>query len=112
MKAFLIILPSTAELIRSNTKFQTLKTLEPVPPKLKRSHRPLWMSPDSIRLIDKRVALRRNPFHSRILARGVAIAVRCSLVEARRRAGEAATEIGACLEPYMGGTDPTERTPY
>ena len=35
--------------------------MEPVPPKLKRLPCPLWMSPASIRLIDKISALQRNP---------------------------------------------------
>ena len=35
-RAFLLRLPPTAELRRADAKFQTLKTLEPVPPKLKR----------------------------------------------------------------------------
>ena len=35
-RAFPIRIPPTAELRRADAKFQTLKTLEPVPPKLKR----------------------------------------------------------------------------
>ena len=70
MIAFFLILPPTAELIRVRSKFHTLKTLEPVTPKLKRIPCYLWMSPDSIRLIDKRTAMQQNPQKSHDVARG------------------------------------------
>ena len=99
--------------MRSDAKFHTLKTLEPAPPKLKRLPTPLWMSPDYTRLVEKLAALRRNPRHSRNVARGITRAVRRSLMEDyQRRAEEAATEIGACMETSTGGADPVEHTPY
>ena len=53
-----------------------------------------------------RVALRRNPLHNRIMARGLTKAVSCSLlVDSRRLSEEAATEIGACIEPGSGKTN-------
>ena len=97
------------ELIRAKAKFQTLKTLEPVPPKLKRPPCLLWMSPYSIRLIDKHTALRRNPHHIRNMERGITISVSRSLMEySRRRAEESAIEIGGCLEPSTAGADSAE----
>ena len=106
-REFPLKLPPTAELSRAGAKFQTLQTLKPVPPKLEGPPRPLWMSPDSIRLIDKRAALRRNPRHSRNVARGLTRSVcRSLMADSRRRAEEAATEIGVCLEPSTGGADP------
>ena len=65
------------------------------------------MSPDSIRLTDKRAALHCNPRHNRNVARGVTRAVHRSLTEdSWRQAEEAATEIGTYLEPSTGGEDP------
>ena len=105
-RAFLRPPPPTVELIRADTKFQTLKALEMVPPKLKRPPRSVWMSPDSIWLMNKRTALRRNPHHSRNMARGVTRAVCWSLMaDSWRLVEEAAREIGACLEPSTGGVD-------
>ena len=78
--------PPTTELIRANAKFHTLKTLEPVPPNLKRPPLPLYMYTDSIRLIDKPVVLLRDPCHSRNMVRGPTRAVRRSLmVDSQRR---------------------------
>ena len=74
-KALPIRSPPTAKLRRVNTKFQTLRNLELVPPKLKRSPNLLWMSPESIRLIDKRGALQRNLCNSRNMKREITIAV-------------------------------------
>ena len=105
-RAFPIRIPPTAELRRADAKFQTLKTLEPVPPKLKHPPFPLWMSLYSIRLIDMRAALRREPHHSRNVARGITRAVCRSLVaDSRRRVEETSTDIRACMEPSMGGAD-------
>ena len=43
------------------------------------------------------------------MTRGLTRAVRWSLMaDSQRRSEEAATEIGACLEPAMGGADPRE----
>ena len=101
---FPLILPHTPELIRAGAKFQTLKTLETVPPKLKRPPRPLCISPDSTRLIDKHAALHRNPRHNRNVSRELARAVRRSLmVVSQRRAEEAA---GVCLGTSIGGSYP------
>ena len=76
-------------------------------PKLKRPPLPLWMSPDSIRLVDKRAALWRNPWHSRNLSRGVTRAFwRSLMAESQRQAEVVATKIGACLGPSTGGADP------
>ena len=91
-RAFLIILPPSKELSRADANFQTLETLEPVPPKMKHPPCPLWMSPDSIRFIYNYAALLRNPCHSQNVARGITRAVRRSLIaEYRRRVEEAAT---------------------
>ena len=38
--------------------FQTIKNLEPTPTTLKRLPSPLWISPKSIRIIDKQASLR------------------------------------------------------
>ena len=84
-RAFLIILPPSKELSRADANFQTLETLEPVPPKMKHPPCPLWMSPDSIRFIDKHVAFLCNPFHSRNMVRGITRAVRWSLMTNYRR---------------------------
>ena len=56
-REFPLKLPSTMELSRTDAKFQNLMTFELVTPKLKRSPFPLWMSPDSIRMIDKHASL-------------------------------------------------------
>ena len=105
--AFLLRIPSSEELTGSDAKFQTLKALETVPPKLKRPHRPLWMSPAYIGLIDKRSALRQKPCHSQNLARGITRAVRQSLMsDSQRPVEEAETEIGAYLEPATVGAEP------
>ena len=86
--------PPAEECRRDDVKFQTLKNLKLAPPNLKRTPRSLWMSPDSIRLIDKRAALRRNPCHIRNVAKGITRAVRRPLTEdSPRRAEEIATEI-------------------
>ena len=60
-QVLLLRIPPAEELTRAEAKFQTFKALELVLPKLKLPPRPLWMSPDSIRLTDKISALRRNP---------------------------------------------------
>ena len=65
------------------------------------------MSSDSIRLIDKRAALRWNPCHSRNVARGlIRYVCRSLMADSRRRAEEATTDIGACLEPFTEGAEP------
>ena len=88
-------------------KFQAIKNLDPTPPTLNRLPHPLWMSPNSIRMIDKQSYLRRNPRHNCNVARGLTKAVRRSLlVESWRRAKESATDIRACLDPAAGETDP------
>ena len=74
-RAFPLKLLPTAEFSRVDANFQTLKNLEPVPPKLKHPPCPLWMSSDYIRFIDKHAALRWNPRHNRNLARGLTRAV-------------------------------------
>ena len=56
-----LMIPPAKERSRADNKFQNLKSLEPVLTKLKPPPRPLWMSPASIRLIEKRTALRWNP---------------------------------------------------
>ena len=104
--AFLLILSPITKLIRANTKFQNLKTLEPVPPNMKRPHCPLWLSPYSIQLIGKRTALQQNPRHSQSVARGITRSVRWSLMaDTWRWVEEAATEIGACLDTSTGVSD-------
>ena len=83
--------PSTAELSRVDANFQTLKTLEPVPPKLKLPPCPLWISLDSIRFIDNCAAMQRNPCHSCNVERGITRAVRRYLMaESQIQAEEAA----------------------
>ena len=79
-RAFPLSIPAAEELITADTKFQTLKDLELVPPKLKLFPRPLWMSPASIRLIDKIATFSRNPHHSQNVARGITRANRRPLV--------------------------------
>ena len=97
-------IPPDEERSRYGSKFQTLKALELVPPNLKHPPRPLWMSPSSTRLIEKRAALLRNPRHIQNMARGIMRAVCQSLmVDSRRRAEETATEIGEYLEPTTVG---------
>ena len=65
------------------------------------------MSPASIQLIDKRAALRRNPFHIRNVAGGLTRAVRQSLMaDYQSQVEETETYIGALLEPATGGADP------
>ena len=92
---------------RADAEFQILKALEPVPPNLKRPPCPFWILPASVWLIDKRAAFFRNPRHSQNMARGITRTVcRSLMVDSRRRAEEAATEIGACLEPATGEADP------
>ena len=84
-------------------KFQAINNLEPVPPAPKRPPLPLWMSPKSIWLIDVRAALRRNPRHNHNVSRDITKSVRISLlVDSRRRFEEAATAIGAFLDPAAG----------
>ena len=69
---------------------------------------PLWVSPKSILLIDRRAYLRRNPRHNRNISVGLAKAVRKYLmVKYLIRAEETATAIGACLEPSARETDPS-----
>ena len=103
-RAYPFKLTPTAQIIRAGANFKTLKTLEPVPPKLKHPPRPLWMSLNFIWLIGKHAALHQNSCHSRNVARGITRAVRWSLmVVSRRRAEEASTEIGTCMEPSTGG---------
>ena len=105
--AFPLRLSPAKERSRAGAKFQTLKALEPVPPKLKRPPRPLYMSPDSIRLIDKIAAFLRNPCHNRNVARGLTRSVCQSLMAySRRQAEESATDIRSCMETSMGGADP------
>ena len=106
-RALPLMLSPTKKRSRADDKFQNLKAMEPVPPKLKRLPCPLWMSPASIRLIEKRADLRRNPCHSQNVARGITRAIRRSLTtDYQRLAEEAATEIGTCLDPATGGVDP------
>ena len=51
--------------------------------------------------------VKSHPCHSRDVAKGLRGAVRLSLMaDSQRRAEEAETEIGACLEPATGGVDP------
>ena len=51
--------------------------------------------------------MRRNPCHRRNVARDLTRSVRRYLMaDYRRKAEEAATDIGACLEPSTGGADP------
>ena len=78
-REFPLKLPPSAELGEFDGKFETLKNLEPFPPNLKRPPRPLWVSPKSILIIDKRASLRCNPRHNRNMARGLTKAVRSSL---------------------------------
>ena len=68
-------LPPVSEFGGVDVKFHTIKNLDPVPPTLKRPPRPLWVSPTSIRLIEKQEALRRNPSHNHNVARILAKAV-------------------------------------
>ena len=70
-RALTLRIPTTVELSKEDANFQTLKTLEPVSPKLKCPPRPLCMSPNYIRFIDKRVALQRKPQHSCNVERGL-----------------------------------------
>ena len=101
------MLPPAKERSRSNNKFQILKALEPVPPKLKRPPRPLWISTAYIWFVDKRAALSWNPCHSEKMVRGITRSVcRSVMADYWRRAEEASTDIGTCLEPSTGGADP------
>ena len=84
-RALPLRLPSTAEFSRDDNKFKTLNTLEPATPNQKRPPQPLWMSPYSIRSIDKRAALSHNPCHNRNIARGLLRPVCRSLVADYRR---------------------------
>ena len=66
---------------------QTLKNLELVPSKINPPPHPLWMSPDSIHLIDRRASLPRKPCPSRKATRGITRAFRRSfMADSRRRA--------------------------
>ena len=105
--AFLLRLSPAEERSNAGDKFQTLKALEQAPPKLKRPPCPLWMSPAYIQLIDKRAPLCWNPHHIQNVASGIMRAVRRSLMmDSHRRAEDAATEIGTCLQPTTEGANP------
>ena len=90
------------ELRGVDSKFQTLKTLDPTPPTLKRPPNPHWMSPKYIGLIDKRAFLHRNPSHNYNVVRVLTISFQRSLmVESWRQEKEAVTGIEVCLEPSV-----------
>ena len=67
------------------------------------------MSPDSIRLIDKCVALQQNPRQSRNVARGLTRAVIWYLMaDSWILVEEAATDIGACVGAFRGRCRPLQ----
>ena len=83
--------------------FDELKAMAPPAPKLPRAPRPQWMLVASVRLIDARSALRRDPNHSRNRARELTRQIRASLKEdSKRRAEAAAAEIGSCTDVPPG----------
>ena len=57
---FPLSLPTSIDLIIADTKFQIIKAFKPPLTPLTRPPFPLWMSLETIKLIEKRTALRRN----------------------------------------------------
>jgi hypothetical protein len=77
----------------------------PPPPRRKtKAARQPWLSIDSIQLIDRRCALRRDPFHNRTIARHLDQQIKSSIKADRKRRTEAAGQgIAAAL-----ARDPSE----
>ena len=109
-REFTLRLSHTAELSRVDANFHTLKALELVPPpNWNVSPHPLWMFPDSIWLVDKRVALPQTPSHSHnVVRRHTRTVQRTFMDNPQIRAEEGAMDIGVCLDIHTGGVDSVE----
>ena len=98
-KQFPLQLPTIGPIRHIDHLYQDLKAMEVPPPAPPRPVRPQWMSADTVRLIDTRAALRRNPRHNRNQARALTNQLKRSLQQdSRRRAEQAAEEIGALMD--------------
>ena len=97
-KRFPLSLPKMGPLSKSDLMFQEIKGMANPPLPNAPRPRPQWLSAETLRLIDTRASLRWNPWHSRQQARVLSRQINQSLkADRRRRAEEAATQIGECL---------------
>lgn len=89
-----------------DTRFDELKAMGEHPRGPQKPDRPQWISEATLKLMDARSQLRKDPHHCRNRARTLTRQVRQGLKQDRqRRAERAATAIGECLSGGPGDHD-------
>ena len=93
-----LAMPPVGPLTEIDSLFQTLESYCDSPPPPPAKHRPQWLAPKTLQLMDARTTLRRDPCHCRRRARTLTRQINAAIkADRHRRAATAAEEIGAHL---------------